>query len=406
MDLTVCSVRYLKQGKSLKPMQDIQKNYLREQIQHYGIDVEYFRSEANWFKTSGMKSPPVLNYIYGDSPNASFFKVDDMVIYIEIFNDDVMMSKFGFQTNSDATVHILMDDFTHSYRKLIGYECSESINIPVSTPISRYNGTLIGDITINNIQTLKFEKKLNYNDFNYYCNNQVYPKSSIEINSITCDNMTQIANDLKTKYLQDSLSYDNSQQLKDYSISGTLNISNEIKRYGSGILCGNLCGNITYYKEYNPDGLILKPLAGDFFRLSFDEYNHLEYEITQVINQNLTAAGMNPLMARYSWQCTVIRRTPSFETVVGSNQSEEKLTINQKERLNNSVEIISDKIYDYACRANYTNDVETVNVDQVYGGNGRIQFNDTQLINDVDDFCPDDLLCSLTLNHIINIYNQ
>lgn len=218
--------------------------------------------------------------------------------------------------------------------------------------------------------------------------------------------MTQITNDLKTKYLQDSLSYDNSQQLKDYNISGTLNISNEIKRYGSGILCGNLSGTITYYKEYNPDGLILKPMPGDFFRLSFDDYNHLEYEITQVINQNLTAAGMNPLMARYSWQCTVIRRTPSFETVVGSNQSEEKLAINQKERLNNSVEIVSDKIYDYACRANYANDIESVNVDQVYGGNGRIRFNDPQLVNDVDDFCPDDLLCSTTLNHVINIYNQ
>lgn len=407
MDLTICSVRYLKQGKSLKPIQEIHKNYLREQISHYGIDVEFFRSEANWFKTSGMQTPPVLNYIYGDSPNAQYYKVADMVIYIEIFNDDVMMSKFGFQTNSEATVHILMDDFTHAFRRLIGYEYTECVNIPVYTPVSRYNGNLSGCTLINNIQYLKFEKQLNYNDFNYYCNNQVYPKSSIEICSTTCDNMTYIANTLKTQYLQDSLSYDNSDQLKCYNISGNLNIPTEIKRYGSGVICGNLTGIITYFKEYNPDGIIFKPMPGDFFRLSFDSYNHLEYEITQVINQNLTAGGMNPLMARYSWQCTVIRRTPSFETLVGeTHQSEEKLEIPQKERLNNTVEIVSNTIHDYSCRNNYTTDVDSVNCDKSYGGNGKIVFGDPKLANDVDDFKPDDILHPCSLKHIINIYNQ
>lgn len=172
------------------------------------------------------------------------------------------------------------------------------------------------------------------------------------------------------------------------------------------MLCGNLIGNISYYSEYNPDKIIMKPMPGDFFRLSFDEYNHLEYEITEVINQNLTAGGMNPLLARYTWQCSVIRRTPSFETVYSNNQSEEKLAINQKEKLNNAVEIVSNTIHDYSCRNSYVNDVDDVNSDSVYGGNGKISFCDNLLINDVDDFCPDDLLCSTAISHVFNIFNQ
>lgn len=408
MSDTVCNVQYLDM-QQISPTQQIEENYLREQIAQYGIDVSYLRSEANWFRTAGMQTANVQNYIYGDSPNARYYKIAEMIIYPDISSDSVALTKFGFQTASDANVYMLIQDFTHMFRTVLGYEQTIDVTIPINANISRYNGVLSGCSMINESQRLIFSQSLDYNDFNYYENNNVLVKTNIEICSMTGDGLTFIQNQVMNEYVYESNVYDNSCQLSDYNVSGIIPISNEVKRYGSGVICGNLSGSITFFSEYNEDNILLRPMAGDYLRLAFDDYNHVEYEITEVINQDLTPTGLNPLLSRYTWKCAIVRRSPSLETIDGVVESEEKLEIDNKEKINRTLEQISNEIFNYSLESNFDNDVDDVNADGVYGGMGLLY--SEEIVNNVPEtYTPYDpeiitdheRLCNLLGNGDIN----
>ncbi len=80
----------------------------------------------------------------------------------------------------------------------------------------------------------------------------------------------------------------------------------------SGILSGELTYHTLDNIENSPTWNIA-PQVGDYFKLQYGDIEE-EYEITQLFDTVLTNQnGINPLLGKYIFQCSAVRRRPSHE---------------------------------------------------------------------------------------------
>jgi hypothetical protein len=78
-----------------------------------------------------------------------------------------------------------------------------------------------------------------------------------------------------------------------------------------------LVGDLTYHNKENLEGAEtwnLAPQIGDYFKLSTSTGIDEEWEISQIYNKILTSkGGINPLLGKYIFQCTAVKRQASYE---------------------------------------------------------------------------------------------
>ena len=139
----VTKLRYL-QRTQLSPEQSLFKGYFREIINSFGIDCTYYRHDSQFYnEPSGVY---LNSYTYGEDSTMSYWLSADVVVYMEMLNDSILMSKFGFETDGDAAVYLLIDDFTEAFRDEIGTPKFDSVRIPLSANVVSGVGELRGDI--------------------------------------------------------------------------------------------------------------------------------------------------------------------------------------------------------------------------------------------------------------------
>jgi len=356
---TIKNLRYANR-KLLDPEQQLQRNYFRELIHSYGVDTSYFRHNVDAYEVSGVN----FDYIYGEQPATSFWLSAHVVVYMESKGDIELLNKFGFETDGDMESFILIDDFTEQFRDLVGTTTSAIFSVPLYGNVTAGDGYISGTVE-NTILD------------GWVIDDNITEYSSGFVSGTFSEGFTRDPR-LYNEYVYKSDSYD------DRVVYGTLDGS------WSGTLTSGLIGEISgtatgllgYHIETSTvDGggpnWMIAPKAGDFFRLDFVDENNEEYEITKVIDRNLQIDGLNPLLSKYIWQMTCVRRDASYEDVLGAQdnmdpsldglhgQKEEQYTTDKLEN-NEWIEEESNALFDYS--EEIVDDYDGLNSDDVYGG--------------------------------------
>jgi len=319
----------------LQSEQDLQKEYYRDQIYSYGIDVIYFRKLNRFFEApSGYACP-----IYGEDTTAAYYLSGNMVVYMEMMGDSFLLNKFGIETDAQANIYFTIQDFDEQFRDRFGTITAETMSANlygnVSGLVSGYafNDTLTGFVSAFGdsdsylFQSDLIPQKRKVNGRLLWPNE--YPWTPL------------VSGDMEGDY-----------ELID----------------ASGNVSGVAIGEINYYAPIPIDSNTnwgVAPQVGDFFRIDFDPVNKEEYEITRVADRDLQTDGLNPLLAKYIWKCSMVRRTPSKENVVGELQQE--IRTNDSELAKDSIDKnnVAKDIFDY--NLTEVDAVDKTNSDSVYG---------------------------------------
>lgn len=98
-------VRYLD-----KKINDNERNlvsgYWKEQIEHYGAEVTYY--------THGY-TLSTHYYLYGEDTTAAFVSAGPMVMFTDITNDAIMLSRFGIMADCDMTCVMHISSFQETF---------------------------------------------------------------------------------------------------------------------------------------------------------------------------------------------------------------------------------------------------------------------------------------------------
>lgn len=80
--------------------------YWKEQIEHYGAEVTYY--------THGY-TLSTHYYLYGEDTTAAFVSAGPMVMFTDITNDAIMLSKFGIMADCDMTCVMHISSFQEAF---------------------------------------------------------------------------------------------------------------------------------------------------------------------------------------------------------------------------------------------------------------------------------------------------
>jgi len=342
---TITSLRYLKRS-DLVPEQQIIKNWFREICHSYGTDVTYFRHDARFIVPDITVND--CDNTYGEKPTLSYTVSTPLIILTDIKQDNILLSKFGFQTNGEGECYIVKDDFFEAMRDIVGQSVSANFDIDVTANVINNSGLYDVDLVAQGLSghtSGTFDTVSGYNEIDLSgLTFTRYPKKQIDL-----------------VYWSDTYT----EQIVTGTLSTTL--TGDIDVSGNGYVVGNMLGTLSYRIDtsgYSDNKWEIAPQVGDIYRMDMDEFNHQEYEITQVHDSDISMTGINPLLNRYLWKCSIVRRQPSHETMVGTSQNEEQHS--KMVQTNPTVETVSNIIFDYETTTVDT--IDTVNSDDVYGG--------------------------------------
>jgi len=350
MPAPITQVNYLYR-RNLANEQKLQAGYYREVINHYGIPVIYFRYNLDYYNQS--LSGTAANYIYGESPTSTYPLSAEMMVFDSFSDDSPMLKRFGIESIAKSEIYFMIDDFTETWRDIIGTPTTGELSSSLIGNIVSYNGIVSGSV-INS-------------DISGFVSGNITATSGMFTSGVSLN------------FIRYPLAYNSdiaepgyyTQQIVSGAISGI--VAGTIDVSGNGILTGDLSGILSYYTapsvNHGPHFQIA-PQVGDFIRFKeFDEnVNNLEeYEITQILDKSLARNGINPLLKRYIWGCVVNRRDPSYETIAGTEQSE---TFTPALSTHNIwIENESNKIFDYTNTA--IDSIDGTGSDSVYGDLNR-----------------------------------
>ena len=94
-------VRYLNKNNNANERENFSK-WWKEHIEHYGTSVTYY--------THGY-SLTSHNFLYGEDPTAPYKKTPELIMFTDITNDAIMLSKFGIMADCDLTAVIHISSF-------------------------------------------------------------------------------------------------------------------------------------------------------------------------------------------------------------------------------------------------------------------------------------------------------
>jgi hypothetical protein len=344
----------------MRSEQQLQRNYFRELIHSYGVDTMYFRNNIDAYKELSGNND--FDFIYGEQSTMGYWLSSHLIVYMSSMGDTTLLNNIGFQTDGDMDAYVLIDDFTENFRDYVGMQVSSAFEVPV------YGSVLSGDcyIVSGNVKNSILD--------------------GITSSSFTFSTSGLVSDDFVSGFKRNPRKYiDLVYRSKAYTtrdvigdLEGT--VSGILDATYSGTVSGIVRGNLKYHIEdtngENGPYWNISPKAGDFFRLDFHEDNYEEYEITKIIDRNLQSDGINPLLSKYVWHMTCVRRDPSHEDIIkavsnfdpniesGTGKRQEAQTADLTAE-NDWIERVSNDIFDYS--AGPVDSIDGVNSDSVYG---------------------------------------
>ena len=264
------------------------KAQVNQLISNYGCDLQYFRKYNTFFKDEEENNS---NLIYGEDTTAEYYASGMIRSFVSVENMAWNFNQLGIENVEQVNVFISIDNFSQIFAKDVGQLETRFFQVPIS-------GNTINNEGIGKIDCEEFSADVlvNFNDDLIVKHSYIkmLPK---EINSLF--------------YL--SKTYNSSL----YQISGDLSGRLKFDDCYPMIVSGLIEGDLTFYNYENKEDSStwnLAPQVGDYFKFSTLTGIDEEWEITQVFDRILTnKSGINPLLGKYIYQCSAIKRVQSHE---------------------------------------------------------------------------------------------
>lgn len=389
---TINKLRFAHQ-QQLSGGQLLQANLFKEYIDVYGIEAIYFKSDAfdrKWkFVENGGRLEPKLRNdkellkpdserIYRDPIELTYVSAAMIPLHFEMNADAFILNTYGINPNQEATVTFTINEFNLAFptprtekickidKKFIikNYKNNKKIHIDDKTKkiVFRFNFNLSGFEVSGSLDNdaIEIETFFITEDNRYFKPNENYKVAGFY-----------------------TAEYDKLNVYKDSTV-----LSANLIEIEDTNLSGHIFGEIHYncLSDFKNFLARVTPIVGDYIRLPFFDDNEEEWEITNVVDRNIMDDGINPLLTKYVWQCDVVRRTYSEESIhtdlsgkilKDSLDNEFNLSSIVEKPHENAMnrEIIDDKlqkqedisnnIFDY--NDNYINNINKRNLDRIYG---------------------------------------
>lgn len=351
MAVPVSQIRYLKR-QNVQNAAKLQAGYYRELINQYGVDTVWFMRQSDFF-SSPVSGSEYSDYTYGSVNGNSQFDVSaNIITYVKIDSYSPMMKNFGFQTVTNAECYVMKKDFEEQWRDIIGNPVENVFVTDVYADINSFTGYITGEVIGNGLSGM-----------------------TSAFTTVPSGTVSGTFNHPFTRYPE---AYNEQLYRTEYftemDVQGNLsgNLIGSVDISGNGYVSGTVSGTL-YYFDTNSDKSInvwgIAPQVGNIIRLTeyyLNDGNHPEFEISEIIDEDLSPNGLNPHLFKYIWKCSLTRRDPSHEIMIGSAQ-QESFTPNHNTQ-SDWHEIVSDGIFDYV---NPVDTLDQSNSDDVYGGYGR-----------------------------------
>ena len=265
------------------------KTQINQAISNYGTDLQYFRKFNTFFKDEEENNS---NLVYGEDTTAEYYASGMIRAFISVENMSWNFNNIGLESVEQVNIVISIENFEQAFSDQISKIETKYFEVPVSG--NTINNELTGKITT--------------------------PEFDADIYGTFQDNL--IVKNVKPKLIDKKINNNfpfshtyqhNSSEISGF-LSGKLKHDDEIPFSVYGVLKGEL----TYHNRKNVEDSStwnLAPQVGDYFKLSTSSGIDEEWEITQIYNKILTSkGGINPLLGKYIFNCSAVKRQASYET--------------------------------------------------------------------------------------------
>ena len=318
------SVNFL-QHSNTEEFRKVLHGYFAEQIQMYGFDIQYFSRDHSFYDPAGiLKDDYIGGFTYGEDASPKYEIPVDMKGLFEVGNDSYLFSMIGVEAQHDGKLFFSKDQFELDMLETSGVITS-----------GHYNEDFTFELT--DLDTLDYTASGTLEDFTMLFG------GSLDLDIISGDiDQTFVIDPLEITRADATINTSIAGQknyIKDWIMQGTF----EGSIAGSGIDIGdsvilNISGDIVYNTPPTSNesmGWGIAPIVGDFFRLTFPDGTYEDYELSHVTDRDINQDGISPLMEKYIWKCTYVRRTVDH-AIMPSGYYEEPIY----EDLNNTAEMI------------------------------------------------------------------
>lgn len=330
------------------------KTQVNQLISNYGCDLQYFRKYNTFFKDEDENNS---NLIYGEDSTAEYYASGMIRSFVSVENMAWNFNQLGIENTEQVNIIIGIDSFSQIFANNISKVETNYFEVPIS-------GNLINCEGLGEIRTNEFDADV-YVTFN----------DDLKINH---SNIKMIPKKVNSFFYK-SPSYNTTL----YEISGDLTGKLVRDDCYPLIVSGLVCGDLSYHSYENIEDSStwqLAPQVGDYFKFVTESGIDEEWEINQVFDRILTnKSGINPLLGKYIYQCSAVKRVQSHEKTKLEldarepgqdidelfNQSKLKqqsyadqfLNKNGRNKHNNKMDNIAQNVYNYSKHD-----------DEVYGG--------------------------------------
>lgn len=331
------------------------KTQLNQAINNYGLDLQYFRKYNTFFKDDEENNS---NITYGEDTTAEFYASGMIRSFVSVENMTWNFNNIGLESVEQINIILSIENFEQVFSDKISKIETRYFEVPVS-------GNTIHNELTGKLITPEFEANI----FSEFPDNLIVKNVKPKIVNKTVNQSFYASN----KYQS------NNSEISGY-LSGKLKHDDEYPFVVYGILAGDL----TFHNRENIEDSStwdLAPQVGDYFKLLTSTGMDEEWEITQIYNKILTSKnGINPLLGKYIFQCSAVKRQASYERntaemelkepgqdldeIFGNVKSEKprypdtyNKTSDGKNKLNKKTEDTANSVYFYNDKS-----------DQTYGG--------------------------------------
>ena len=327
------------------------KHQINQAIFNYGIDLQYFRKFNTFFK-DGVTEENHSNLIYGEDTTAEFYASGMIRAFVSVDNMAWSFNQIGLEGTEQISIYVAIDNFEQAFQDKIAKVETRDIEVPV-----------FGDTRTCEVTGMIIEPEFQA---------EVYAQFDEDDLKVDKAEVRVVQKGVDLNFYR-PLKYQPTENSVSGILKGKLKPHKELPFEVSGILKGELQFHGTKNIEDSESWQRLAPQVGDYFSLKVPNGIEEEWEVTQLFDKNLTKGGLNPLLGKYVYQMTAVRRVASHEKntvdldakeigadieellgdVSGRKPSEKR----KKNVLNKKTQKLGKNVYGYDMRE-----------DEVYGG--------------------------------------
>lgn len=267
------------------------RHQINQAIFNYGVDLQYFRKYNTFFKDDQTEENHA-NLIYGEDTTAEFYASGMIRGYVSVENMAWNFNQIGLEATEQINIFLSIDNFEQSFQDKIA-----------KTETRKFEVDVIGDTIHNEVTGKIYCQEFEANVYAEFSENDMKVHKSY----------IKPINKAITHGFYKSINY----QSGEKEISGNLSGKLKYDKISPFKVYGTLNGELTFHNSKNLEDSTtwkrLAPQVGDYFKFTTKSGISEEWEVSNIFDKNLTKSGLNPLLGKYVYQISAVRRVKSFE---------------------------------------------------------------------------------------------